>query len=829
MEEEWQVNCSSAGPAAALLMLSPPAQPTVSSNLSTPPIRREEEMDEDLTGVVANDEEKMEDADYSSDLEREQQLYFREEAIQPTNGTACGADCGRGELKSNVSSVSMLYQHPGQKQCSQAVRRNAAVSTIIENGSNNNQGANTSTTEIVSTGEKIPKVVENAVHTSPLTVCDITSDKNNLQGVQHSTFDVGRTTNRATYFRNSPPNFGKETNSNQAPLFHERANMQKDRVSYANVVNGKDLSGGGRRNGGVPIPKDIVEQAMAYKDDIVGLDMEEAKGISKEWQFALVGRLFGRRLPFQIVLMEAHKRWGMLSGFKIIDVGFGCFIINFAREEDKNDVWMGGPWSIAGQAVGFDEWVPGFRSSANVVTTTPLWIRLPGLPIEFWGQKTLATIASKVGVPLMIDHYTANRDRGLYARVCVKVNMTKPLQPGVWIDGIAGKHYQYFEYEGVSTLCFECGLVGHTNIHCSSKTKAQAHPTSGSNEKAKKQMQQGGPSSSKEEQLHHNVNQATNSSYVKTCDNSNLPPEISYEREREGHVGPWTIVVSQRRRQGRGERKFGQNGDLNSSRPNPLEAATKGSKHNQSIVYEDHLNPRKANNLYKWQPKHQGIVHGNGTEEITITSSARISGQCFTQRLVTQPSSGQSKHITHENPSMQPNGGGEGITLAGNAGKFQQTPKILTAANSSRDSREGSIQEVVTNPFSDCLEQTTYIKLSTLDKEDEEMVFAATRATDSKQILKEHRATCSQERMESSEGKKETQLMTDELSNSKFKHKKKQKKGNKGKISIIHKEEEHGEDIETLTEVSAHKRRRNDIEDNTLVLAIRRGNPSFHE
>ncbi|PKA47915.1 hypothetical protein AXF42_Ash016261 [Apostasia shenzhenica] len=245
MEEKWQVNCSSVGPAAALLMLPPPAQPNVSSNLSTPPIRREEEMDEDLTGVVANDEEKMEDADYSSDLECEQQLYFREEAIQPINGKASGADCGRGEPKATVNSVNMSYQHPSQKQCSQAIRQNAAVSKIIENGSNNNQGANLSAAEIVSTGEKIPKVVENAVHTSPLNVCDIASDKNNLQGVQHSTIDVGRTTNRAVYFRNSPPNFGKKTDSNQAPLSHERANMQRERVSYANVVNGKGLSGGG--------------------------------------------------------------------------------------------------------------------------------------------------------------------------------------------------------------------------------------------------------------------------------------------------------------------------------------------------------------------------------------------------------------------------------------------------------------------------------------------------------------------------------------------------------------------------------------------------------
>ena len=61
-----------------------------------------------------------------------------------------------------------------------------------------------------------------------------------------------------------------------------------------------------------------------------------------------------------------------------------------------------------------------------------------------------------------IDSYTASGSRGSYARLCVQVNLEKPLINMVRI----GKCRQIVMYEGISTLCFSCGPLGHTQNKC---------------------------------------------------------------------------------------------------------------------------------------------------------------------------------------------------------------------------------------------------------------------------------------------------------------------------------------------------------------------------
>lgn len=47
------------------------------------------------------------------------------------------------------------------------------------------------------------------------------------------------------------------------------------------------------------------------------------------------------------------------------------------------------------------------------------------------------------------------------ARDCVSINLAKKLPPGVWVNGKHGNFFQPVEYEGISLLCFKCGMVGH--------------------------------------------------------------------------------------------------------------------------------------------------------------------------------------------------------------------------------------------------------------------------------------------------------------------------------------------------------------------------------
>lgn len=148
-------------------------------------------------------------------------------------------------------------------------------------------------------------------------------------------------------------------------------------------------------------------------------------------------------------------------------MGNGCFIFFFANRESRDDVWLGGSWHVAGYQLGLDQWTETFIPSKNPPMHVPTWIRIPGLPLHFWGEKNLRRIAAEIGEPLLIDTFTRERTRTIFARVCVRRNLSKPILGGIWLNSKAnGKFFQKIVYEGMRSLCTSCGLAGHGDTPC---------------------------------------------------------------------------------------------------------------------------------------------------------------------------------------------------------------------------------------------------------------------------------------------------------------------------------------------------------------------------
>lgn len=71
-------------------------------------------------------------------------------------------------------------------------------------------------------------------------------------------------------------------------------------------------------------------------------------------------------------------------------------------------------------------------------------------------------IAKGLGKPVRGDLTTLNFERARFARVCVEVNLAKPLKGTVLING-----ERYFvAYEGLSEICSKCGIYGHLVHGC---------------------------------------------------------------------------------------------------------------------------------------------------------------------------------------------------------------------------------------------------------------------------------------------------------------------------------------------------------------------------
>ncbi|KAL0290282.1 UNVERIFIED_CONTAM: hypothetical protein Sradi_6897800 [Sesamum radiatum] len=82
------------------------------------------------------------------------------------------------------------------------------------------------------------------------------------------------------------------------------------------------------------------------------------------------------------------------------------------------------------------------------------------MPVEFFQEELLMRIGNRIGRAVKVDETTMAASRGRYARVCVEVDLTKPLVSMITLLGFA----QAVEYEGLHQICFDCGKYGQKKI-----------------------------------------------------------------------------------------------------------------------------------------------------------------------------------------------------------------------------------------------------------------------------------------------------------------------------------------------------------------------------
>ena len=149
----------------------------------------------------------------------------------------------------------------------------------------------------------------------------------------------------------------------------------------------------------------------------------------------------------------------------------GFYLVRFGLVEDLDKAMKEGPWFIGDQFLSIRPWTPNFIPVNATCKSVAVWARLPQLPIEYYEPSVLKEIGKAIGPVLRIDAQTATESRGRYARICVQVNLDNPLFRTILIGSLA----QAVVYEGISTLCFSCGRVGHRSEACPYTIKA---PTS---------------------------------------------------------------------------------------------------------------------------------------------------------------------------------------------------------------------------------------------------------------------------------------------------------------------------------------------------------------
>ena len=131
-----------------------------------------------------------------------------------------------------------------------------------------------------------------------------------------------------------------------------------------------------------------------------------------------------------------------------IDVGHDYFLIRFELQADLELVLRGGPWFLGSQFLAIRQWKPDFIVFSATFSFVAVWVRLPKLPIEYYDPIMLRKIGQSTEPVLRIDAHTVSSSKGRFARLCIQVNLEKPLIRKVMVGKLAIK----VQYEGINSL-----------------------------------------------------------------------------------------------------------------------------------------------------------------------------------------------------------------------------------------------------------------------------------------------------------------------------------------------------------------------------------------
>ncbi|KAJ1392541.1 hypothetical protein SESBI_35774 [Sesbania bispinosa] len=187
---------------------------------------------------------------------------------------------------------------------------------------------------------------------------------------------------------------------------------------------------------------DSEEMEVVEEDNItilcpsIKLSKSERIGACIPWKRALIIKLLGKRVSLKFLQGRLHKLWQPKERMEVIDIDNDFFVVRFTDRSDLSKVYEGGPWVIMGHYLGVQRWKPEFLPYEDEFKRVSVWIRVPGLPIEYYDDHILWRIGDVVGHTIKIDPNTLRQyeddlgmsmvtERGKFARICVEVDLRK--------------------------------------------------------------------------------------------------------------------------------------------------------------------------------------------------------------------------------------------------------------------------------------------------------------------------------------------------------------------------------------------------------------------
>ncbi|XP_021859177.2 uncharacterized protein [Spinacia oleracea] len=246
----------------------------------------------------------------------------------------------------------------------------------------------------------------------------------------------------------------KEIEASAEPDAQRRLNMG-GKPSWATIVNGSSLTANGT-------PLSFISPTIVDGKPIGLLNKIDVDNMVAIWNCSIVMYIVGDMPSIGAVIRFIAKEWVNVSTPKVFLQDEGYFVIRFASRKDRDSVLMAGPYSFFNRPMIVKPWSAKFNFQEEILGVIPVLVRLPNLPLNYWGPDSLSRIGSLLGIPLFADECTSSQMRVSFPRLLVEIDVTKPLPKHVMLqDPSGGTFTQPVLYDWLPPYCGTCKVVGH--------------------------------------------------------------------------------------------------------------------------------------------------------------------------------------------------------------------------------------------------------------------------------------------------------------------------------------------------------------------------------
>ncbi|XP_026400443.1 uncharacterized protein LOC113296352 [Papaver somniferum] len=190
------------------------------------------------------------------------------------------------------------------------------------------------------------------------------------------------------------------------------------------------------------------------------------------WKSSLIGRLYFKDLIFSDVKKNLQLQWKLGDDrIQFVPLNRGFFIIKLHAQDDKTMILEAEKWIVAQQTLTLMEWYPSFDPDKQRSSRAACWVKFPGLPMEFWIEKTLLDMGKALGNPVVVDKRTLEHEYGHFASVLIDFDFDELDTDGIHVTVGGMEFWQNFEILKKPKFCSKCVILGHSDSECHKKKK----------------------------------------------------------------------------------------------------------------------------------------------------------------------------------------------------------------------------------------------------------------------------------------------------------------------------------------------------------------------